>query len=297
MASDDCGELDEESYQEAIREMARDLLNPRTVGNLSSRHSTNIYDLIEEYVCNHGLVDTSDYYLRNENDWDLPSMVEAVSDSSVSGPELRTIGALTAAQFSEQLRELLASSIQVDTRCSFHVHLSLPGVKHGYGKEFQAVMYEYIMANINRVPASVKERWNNSTSYFKPELGTNKYTFIHFHRQGTWEFRCWGNIDDYRDGMQCLRLSVEALQEAYRVIHLGLPRSMPIFGKELITRIEEKMHVAIAMEPNDARIAIKRINITLNPKLLHGPNRNDIKGLVPTQDGYRTAEELGEPRF
>ena len=175
--------------------------------------------------------------------------LEMVTDSSVDGPEIRTCGALTLKEFRQALKVATGLPIEVDTGCSFHIHLSIPEVKHSYGRKLQALMYEYLISSIDRVPESVRDRWNNDYHYFKPELSTDKYSFVHFHHQGTWEFRCFGNVDNEEDGMQCLRLAVEALQYAYKVIAGVLPMghiSRILLDKEYNVRGSELLDVGMS---------------------------------------------------
>lgn len=176
-------------------------------------------------------VDSSEYYEstngEGELDLSVPRGIEAKHDGSVEGPEFVVAGEGTSAnQFSVLLSRLFKQyNLEVDTRCSFHVHLSVPGIKHTYGPMLQCYMMEYLINNLHRVPESVRERWCDDTNYFKPNLSTDKYTFINFHSDyKTWEFRCFGNVSNHKDGMRCLKLAVESLQYAYKV-SLGVCKS------------------------------------------------------------------------
>lgn len=162
----------------------------------------------------------------------VPDGVEWKRDGSVTGPEFVTAGSGTsAAQFSSTLRKLFYyNEFVIDAGCSFHIHLSVPGIIHKHGKLFQAHLMEYLLGQIHRVPKSVRERWASDTGYFKPRLSKDKYTFVHFHESlGTWEFRCFGNVQSHADGMKCLKLAVEALRYAYSV---QLKRAKPVIKQE-----------------------------------------------------------------
>jgi hypothetical protein len=179
----------------------------------------------------------------------LPDGVEGVSDGSVSGPEIRTIGPNTASRFIECLRDVTGLQIEVDTGCSFHIHLSVPGIQHSYGEQLQLAMYEYLLMNTHRLPDSVIHRWAASSKrdrYYQLRLSKEKFSFVHFHQaQRTWEFRCFGNVSEHDDGVKCLRLAVEALQYAYK-ISLGQPR-------ELDFTIEEGRHFLDQLNVHDKR--------------------------------------------
>lgn len=157
----------------------------------------------------------------------VPDGVVYAPDGTVSGPEFKIEGyGCKAGPFISRLKKLLANhTMQVDEGCSFHIHISVPGIEHKYGKLLQVRMMEYLMRNLERVPEDVKKRWRKSTEYFKPHVSTDKYSFVHFHnRYKTWEFRCFGNINNVSDAAQCLRLAVGALQYAYKC-QLGTAKS------------------------------------------------------------------------
>ena len=165
---------------------------------------------------------------REESDFNLPNGLQAKHDGSVRGPEIIVAGnGTTASKFSALLSQLTTEfDLEVDTGCSFHIHVSVPGITHTYGEKLQLYMMEYILRNIHRVPECVKDRWNYDTRYFKPHISREKFSFVHHHsRCNTWEFRCFGNIDSHADGMRCLQLAVEAMQFAYSV-DLGLKESL-----------------------------------------------------------------------
>ncbi len=156
----------------------------------------------------------------NTEDIMCPDGVTYKSDGSVSGPEFITKGnGTTASRFSSSLRQLFKNhTFKIDNGCSFHIHVSIPGITHKYGKLFQAYLMEYLLGQIHRLPESVKARWNGEVGYFKPLISKEKYSFVHFHESlGTWEFRCFGNVQNHADGMRCLKLAVEAMQYAYQV--------------------------------------------------------------------------------
>jgi hypothetical protein len=195
-----------------------------------------IDDCIEEAMANwrsdwenHELENNpEDYYPRKDESYDIPSLdglsLEVGSDSSVRGGEIRTEGGLTIGEFYKCAKAVFHSENEwrVDSGCSFHIHLSVPSVKHAYGESLQASMIEYLLNNVKRLPISVRKRLNSSAiKWCKPQISQEKYSMIHFHSQGTWEFRLFGNIADVREAMACLLLACEAMQYAYHVQATG----------------------------------------------------------------------------
>lgn len=189
-----------------------------------------IIETLEEYI--HDSFDYSDYYLEPESNDKfyldgIPDGIEAKYDSSVSGPEFIVEGNGTSVSNAIKLLKQLFDTFtfKIDMDCSFHVHVSIPGIQHAYGANLQTHMYEYLLKNVKRVPKSVRKRWEENTRYFQPNIQEDKYSFVHFHsRYRTWEFRCFGNVQNVKDGARCIRLAVEALQYAYKV-SLGMERA------------------------------------------------------------------------
>lgn len=151
------------------------------------------------------------------------NLLEAGTDGSVAGFEFRTIGGLTYFQFLGEANRLFRHTHVIDEKCSYHIHLSLPGVRHRYGKRFQAAMIEYVCSQWDRFPSGLKSRLKKITdmTYFKKLItnGTDKYAFIRFHPEyGTWEFRCFGNIQTAAEAKTCLDIAIEAMKHAYSVL-------------------------------------------------------------------------------
>lgn len=177
-----------------------------------------------------GLEDEEDcsyheFFLR---ELDYLQNVEIHEDGSVSGPEIVTMGPVSVKKFSSIVEALFKHDIEISTNCSFHIHMSLPSVKHKYSQAIQMLLIEGIFRQFNQVPESVKERWAQTSwlrDYFRLNLWDEKYQFV-AHRGGwnTWEFRCWGNISNANDARRCLLISVRALQFAYRCL-LKMERS------------------------------------------------------------------------
>lgn len=158
---------------------------------------------------------------RGHNPWGIEesSKVEVGTDSSVRGGEIRTLGALTPTEFMAAASALFKNhEFEIDTGCSFHIHLSVPGIKHSYGANLQAEMQAYILAHQERLPERVRERLaSDAIRFCKFQLNTDKFSAVHGHPQRTWEFRLFGNIDSAYDAWRCLLLAIDALRHAYQV--------------------------------------------------------------------------------
>lgn len=145
--------------------------------------------------------------------------IEVGSDSSVRGGEVRTLGALKPQEFMAAAIALFKDhDFEIDTGCSFHIHLSVPGIKHTYGKRLQAEMMAFLLANQDRLPESVRTRLkSNAIRYCHFKLSPDKFTAVHGHPQKTWEFRLFGNVTTAMEAWRCLLLAIDAMRHAYRV--------------------------------------------------------------------------------
>lgn len=145
--------------------------------------------------------------------------IEVGSDSSVRGGEVRTVGALKPQEFMAAAIALFTGhDFEIDTGCSFHIHLSVPGIKHSYGKILQGEMMAYLLENQDRLPESVRERLKSDAIRFcQFKLDSDKMRAVHGHPQRTWEFRLFGNVTTQHEAWKCLLLAIDAMRHAYRV--------------------------------------------------------------------------------
>lgn len=156
---------------------------------------------------------------------DVRPSLNVGTDNSVDGVEIRTIDGLTYRQFYAAAKAAFSLDHDIDTACSFHIHLSIPNVKHSFGDRFQLALIEYLIENVDRLPANVQERFRNAPGnhYINGLLSSQKkYSFVHAHDQGTWEFRCFGNVHNTSEAMTCLNIAIEAMNYAYQATKAGM---------------------------------------------------------------------------
>lgn len=139
-------------------------------------------------------------------------------DGSVSGPEITTVGGVEFDELlakSDSLFDMIAGRMSVDTRCSFHVHLSIKDAIPVYSDRFQIKLMIAVL-NDNRVPDAVRQRWKDSVQldrFFNFNLDRHKYRFVAF-RTNTWEFRCFGNVSTKDQASACLQIAAESYHKA-----------------------------------------------------------------------------------
>lgn len=163
----------------------------------------------------------SNYRMEAHEMFKIP-LVEAGYDGSVRGFEFRTEGANTYESFTKASKEVFKINHEIDEKCSFHIHLSVNGLEHNYGEQFQLLLMEGVLRQANKVPATVLQRWRvgfedtDIGQYFRWKVSSDKYTAIHKHHEfNTWEFRCFGNVQSHKDAMKCLKIALRAMQYAY----------------------------------------------------------------------------------
>lgn len=170
--------------------------------------------------------------------------IEIKTDSSVEGGEIIVDSPTTPAKCLDIANRLFTeNSWRIDTGCSFHIHLSVPGVTHVYGRQFQLELYLYLLSQWERVPAAVKARWTN-LHYCRLHLSKDKYSFVHYHQEyRTWEFRCFGNVSTTEDATACYQLALEAMHHAYQVRAGEHPGLLSRFAEpeNLLNRLTEDL--------------------------------------------------------
>lgn len=170
--------------------------------------------------------DYSDFISSNLK---LPRDCSWHEDGSVSGIEIVTEGPQTPAAFLKSAQFVFSNNdLSVNAECSFHIHLSLDNVKHQHSHRMQRLLIEGVLRNVHRLPISVIKRWQHTSwlrDYFRLQTYPEKYSFVSKHHSyNTWEFRCFGNVQNHQEAAKCLLVAVDAMKFAYRV-QLGLQKA------------------------------------------------------------------------
>jgi len=193
-------------------------------------HSSLIED-IEEYVSDEVFAeDVPDHCYKSQR-YGIAETLSDLSrcthrftcetDGTVRGPEIQS-GICTLDGAKAAFRELRQFDFEVDVECSFHIHVSHNNVRHQYGERMQYLQMWYIWKNMHRVPLPVLERWQNEdwlAEYFNVAQTRKRYAFVAFRSdvgQGTWEYRCFGNVEYPDDADACLDLAQDAFLFASR---------------------------------------------------------------------------------
>lgn len=114
----------------------------------------------------------------------------------------------------------------VPTNGSCHIHVSFPDTKHTCEK--LSVLHSCILFSLSQlVPYFPARLWDrlldiDCSRYFNFDYPpTDKYSAIHIHSQGTWEFRLFGHMQTTEDVMECVSIAGRAIIEGYRLYAAG----------------------------------------------------------------------------
>lgn len=114
----------------------------------------------------------------------------------------------------------------VPTNGSCHVHISFPDTRHTCEK--LSVLHSCILFSLSQlVPHFPARLWDrlldtDCSRYFNFDYPpTDKYTAVHIHSQGTWEFRLFGHMQTTEDVMECVSIAGRAIIEGYRLYAAG----------------------------------------------------------------------------
>lgn len=112
-----------------------------------------------------------------------------------------------------------AGSIESPANGSFHIHVSIPGVRHSVSADSSlhcCLLWE-LSQLVEEFPGNFWDRFNAHSSYFNPiAAATDKYSTIHSHSQGTLEYRLFGHVEDIEDVEECLRIVCTSFVRGYR---------------------------------------------------------------------------------
>ena len=104
---------------------------------------------------------------------------------------------------------------------SCHIHVSVPGSQHSATDQSLlhcCLIYE-LSQQIDLFPSIVRERMADigAQMYFKTNaLPTTKFSAVHIHQQGSWEFRLFGGMREKSDIETCLAIAGRAFLAGYR---------------------------------------------------------------------------------
>lgn len=114
----------------------------------------------------------------------------------------------------------------VPTNGSCHIHVSFPDTKHTCEK--LSVLHSCILFSLSQlVPYFPARLWDrlldtDCSRYFNFDYPpTDKYSAVHIHSQGTWEFRLFGHMRTTEDVMECVNIAGRAIMNGYRLYAAG----------------------------------------------------------------------------
>jgi len=213
-------------FEMFLREFAED-----TWENMRSKEPENWREGLEHFI-------EDEIYTRSEILCDelygvTGLYVGATQDDSVNGPELQfpEVGGASVEDVKYALKKFFENyKVEVDEGCSFHIHISDDSLAIPVNRlesfelpvdamYTQLLFLTYLWEFSHRYPLSVVERiadrWREyEMGFFMFQLGADKYLFV-APRSDTWEFRSFGNVDNYEDACACIDFAVDAYRWAH----------------------------------------------------------------------------------
>ena len=169
----------------------------------------------------------------------------AVRDGTVSGPEFQFPCESCPGDTPERVKSALwlffrDHEVLVDNGCSFHIHVSFREMAKQYDEFSQYLIIQYLVDHYNRIPQSVWNRASEQGDYYARGITTDRTQFVAY-RGNTWEFRFFGNIDNYDDGEQAIDLAIDACRWAYHPQTQERFKKLRGRGREELNRISHTL--------------------------------------------------------
>ena len=138
--------------------------------------------------------------------------------------EYKTSFPVTMEDMQDRLSTLFhraGSEAEVPLNGSAHVHVSFPGCRHSATEQSTlhcCILYELAVQLKDTVlPEELLERWKEHENYFRFSAPPGeKFSCVHMHPQGTWEFRLWGGLASVSPLLDCVEISGLAIVRGYR---------------------------------------------------------------------------------
>lgn len=199
------------------------------------------------------------YFERERIDFDrwvsdqLPAKVSNIwstdSDASVSGCEfVLDGGGIPYDGTIDAIGIITDVELQIDSKCSFHVHVSEENRRHKYGPRFQYLMCKYIADRLSSCPTGLLDRWNTEwrTRYYAFAKSDKRMSFVAYRSEHeSWEFRCFGNVSTKEDMIFCVNMARDAYMYARNKVASGYAyneNSWPL----LVSNFESRLTAEIA---------------------------------------------------
>ena len=114
----------------------------------------------------------------------------------------------------------------VPSNGSNHIHVSIPGVRHQVSQDSKlhcCILFELAkLCGESDFPERLLCRWVNHENYFNFEANPGtKFSAVHCHPQGSWEFRLWGGMSCTSDIMHVVEISGLAIVRGYKRYYAG----------------------------------------------------------------------------
>jgi hypothetical protein len=141
----------------------------------------------------------------NTEDEDVPRSIQNIknikvhTDGSVDGYEFVTSKPLPFGEITAFAKDVITecnkNSFEINEKCSGHISISHPQIKHQYDEEVQAGLSIFSILPLYTLISSRFLNYSNYEEYYRFRISTSKYTAVNHHSNSSkeyWEYRFIG---------------------------------------------------------------------------------------------------------
>ena len=189
--------------------------------------SNDLDDDADQYASNNGMNENTDATFDDVTGWThcddgTPGILQ---EYQLDGPMYYHDAVLCVDRLFDSA-SLRYDGHHVPVNGSCHIHISLDGVKHTVADDsmLHACIVWALFDMYDSFPECVQERMcsNNANRYFMPHYPPHtKFSAVHNHRLGTFEFRLFGHVNDTETVERCMQIAASAFIRGYYMFKCG----------------------------------------------------------------------------
>ena len=242
---DDCP-YDEDFAEESLNESALYVLASRLPGGDTQQGRRIAGGILDNMSLEEAINGCTEFHWSDLVEWELESLQDGWegdggSFDDVSGwehcedgtsgivQEYKTDSPRSLNTTVERLHRLFdraGDDCEVPNNGSCHVHVSIPGCEHMASENSR--LHACILFELSQLVGEFPSKlWGRINSQYEDrffalnEQCQSKFTAVHCHSQGTWEFRLFGGLDDADDCATCVSIAGRAMLAGYARFRAG----------------------------------------------------------------------------
>ena len=242
---DDCP-YDEDSAEESLNESALYVLASRLPGGDTQQGRRIASGILDNMSLEEAIDGCTDCSWSDVVEWELESLRDSWEGDGESFDDVDgwehcedgTTGIVqeyktdsprslhAAVRSLHRLFDQAGDGCEVPNNGSCHVHVSIPGCEHmaSANSRLHACILFELSQLVGEFPARLWGRINSQYEdrfFALNEQCQSKFTAVHCHSQGTWEFRLFGGMNDPDDCSSCVSIAGRAMLAGYARFRAG----------------------------------------------------------------------------